>query len=226
MGDTTSDLLVPAFFVTMLLGTGLLAWWFARKKDVTLQTFGLGLAGYTAGLAAWTLLVILKPEDLQPLVLAGAVPFLLAHFAFAKVAYKNIDFTKTSLLTLVVAGAIAATFAVRTFIYPSEPYFSSEGLLYFGLHPLSIALYIATMALTLLPAISVVADRFKNGTTRSVLQVGLTALFINAVILVSGGDDTLLLINGVAMSTALVALLLAAFSSGPKALASTASRRK
>lgn len=206
MEETTEAVLVPLFFLQMVIGTGILAWWFLKRKDKTLQTFGLGMAGYAAGLAAWSLLVITKPNDLQPLILAGAVPFLLAHLAYAKVAYKNIDFTKTSLLTLIVVGTIAATFIVRTFLYPSDPYFSEQGLLFFGLHPISVAFYIATISLTFLPAISVVASRLKKGTLKNVMQVGLTTLYINSIILVSGKDDTLLLINGVVMSLALLAV--------------------
>lgn len=217
MGDTTASLLVPFFFIQMAVGTGILAWWFLTRKEKTLKTFGLGMAGYSAGLTAWALLVLTKPEDLKPLILVGAVPFLLAHFAYAKVAYKNINFAKTSFLTLVVAGTIAATFIVRTFLYPSEPYFSDDGLLFFGLHPVSIAFYIATISLTFLPAIAVVGNILKKGTLKSVMQVGLTTLYINSVILVSSQSDTLLLINGYVMSIALLAVWLTAVSSRSKA---------
>lgn len=213
MTETTSNLLVPLYFVHAALGTAILAWWFLSRKDKALRTFGLGLAGYGLGLAAWTILVITKPEDLKPLVLLGAIPFLLAHFAYAKVAYKNINFAKTSFLTLVVAGTIAATFIVRTFLYPSEAYFSEEGLLFFGLHPVSSAFYIATIGLTFLPAITVVGNILKKSMLRNVMQAGLTILFINAVILVSSQSDTLLLINGYVMSAALLALWLTALTS-------------
>lgn len=216
MGDTTETLLVPAFFLQMVLGTAILSWWLLKRKDKTVKTFGLGMAGYSLGLAAWSLLVLTKPDDLQPLILAGAIPFLLAHLAYAKVAYKNLDFTKTSALTLVVLGAIAGTFIVRTFLYPSDPYFSDEGLLFFGLHPLSVAFYITTISLTFLPAISVLASRFKKGNLKTVMHVGLTTLYINSIILVSGKDDALLLINGVVMSIALLAVWVAALTTPSK----------
>ena len=216
MRDTTATLLVPAYFIQIVVGTALLAWWFLSRKDKVVKTFGLGMAGFSLGTAAWTLLVLTKPDDLQFLILAGAVPFLLAHFAYAKVAYKNLDFTKTSLLSLIVAGTIAGTFIFRTFLYPSEPYFSSEGLLFFGLHPLSIAFYIATMSLTFLPAISVATDHIKKGSLRTVMKVGLTTLFINSIILVSGNDDTLLLINGVIMTVALFVLWVKALTTPAK----------
>jgi hypothetical protein len=49
-----------------------------------------------------------------------------------------------------------------------------------------------------------------------VLQAGLTILYINAIILVSGKDDTLLLINGVVMSVALLATWVKAVSTPVK----------
>jgi len=212
MSDITETILVPLFFLQVVLGTALLSWWFLRQKDRVLKTFGLGMAGYAVGLAAWTLLVLIKPDDLQPLILAGAAPFLLAHFAYAKVAYKNINFTKTSFLTLLVGGTIAGTFIVRTFLYPSAAYFSEQGLLFFGLHPVSIAFYIATISLTFLPAISVVSSHIQKPRLKNIMQVGLTTLFINSIILVSGDDETLLLINGVVMTVALLALWVSAFT--------------
>lgn len=204
MTDLTATVSVPLFFLHATIGTAILSWWFFSKKDKTLKTFGLGLAGYAAGLAAWTLLVLTKPDDLKPLILLGAIPFLLAHFAYAKVAYKNINFAKTSLLTLVVAGTIAGTFIVRTFLYPSDPFFSEQGLLFFGLHPVAVAFYIATISMTFLPAISVIGAVLKKSPIRSVVQGSLTVLFINSVILVSGQDDLLLLINGIVMTVALL----------------------
>jgi hypothetical protein len=218
MGDTTATLLVPAYFLQVVIGITILAWWFLSRKDKTLRTFGLGLVGYALGTAAWTVLVLTKPDDLQPLILIGAVPFLLAHLAFAKVAYKNLNFTKTSVLSLVVIGTIIGTFAVRTFLYPSAPYFSEEGLLFFGLHPLSVAFYIATISLTFLPAISVVTAHLKKSPLRGVMHVGLTVLFINSIILVSGNNDTLLLINGIIMTVALLVLWVKTVTTPSKSL--------
>ena len=162
MSSLTDSILVPAYFVQVVVGTGILSWWFMNHKEKVLKTFGLGMLGYSLGLLAWTISVLIKPDNLKPYILIGAVPFLLAHFAYAKVAYKNINFAKTSMLTLLVAGTIAATFIVRTFLYPSEPYFSADGLLFFGLHPVSSAFYIATIALTFLPAIWVISDTLKK----------------------------------------------------------------
>jgi hypothetical protein len=131
---------------------------------------------------------------------------ILAGWFLKRVKSQNLDFTTTDLLLLIAEGTIVGSFIVRIFLYPSKPYFSNEGLLFFGLHPLSIAFYITTMSLTFLPSISIVTDHIKKGSLRTILKVGLTTLFINSIILVSGSDGTLLLINGVMMTIALLIL--------------------
>lgn len=206
MEDIMTTVLVPLFFIHAAVGISILAWWFLRRRDKNLKSFGLGLAGYATGFAVWAVVAITKPDDLRPLILLGAVPFLLSHFAYAKVAYKNIDFTKTSMLTLLVGGTIAATFIVRTFLYPSEAYFSQEGLLFFGLHAVSIAFYIATLTLTFLPAISIVGSLLKKTGLAVKMQAGLTVLFINGLIIVSSHDELLLTINGYVFGATLLFL--------------------
>lgn len=216
MEDTTSTLLVPLFFIHATLGTAILAWWFLSKKQQTLKDFGWGMAGYAAGLAAWTLVVLTKPDDLKPLILLGVVPFLLAHVAFAKAASVKLP-TKSSTLMTVTLALLAATFIARTYFFKSEPYFSDQGLLYFGLKSVPVALYIATISVSFLPAIRAVAADIKQASVKSVMGVGLTVLYVNAIILVSAKDDTLLLINGVVLSLALLMLWVKALGSPVKA---------
>ena len=216
MDDITATFLVPAYFLQVAIGTAILAWWFLSRKNVALKTFGWGMAGYAAGLTAWTALILIKPDNLQPLVVIGAVPFLLAHFAYAKVAYKNLAFSRISPISFLVIGIIAATFIVRTFLYPSEAYFSDDGLFFFGLHPVAMAFYIATISLTFLPAISAVVGHLKQKLLKGVMRVGLTVLYINALILVSSNEGTLLVINGVVMTAALLMLWLKAVTTPSK----------
>lgn len=215
MGDLTSSALVPIFFIHATLGTAILAWWFKSKKEQTLRAFGWGMMGYSLGLAAWTAVVLVKPTDLKPLILAGVVPFLLAHTAYAKAASAKLSTKSSTLMTLTLV-LLAATFVARTFFYPSEPYFSN-GLLFFGLQPIPVALYIATISVSFLPAIRAVVADMKQASVKSVMGVGLTILYVNAIILVSAKDNTLLLINGVVLSVALLALWVKALGARAKA---------
>jgi hypothetical protein len=210
--STSSNLFVSLFFIHGTLATAILAWYFLTKKQAVLKDFGWGMLGYSLGLAAWSILVLTKPEDLKPLVLLGVIPFLLAHVAFAKAASVKLP-TKSSTLMTVTLLLLGATFVARTFFYPSEPYFSDRGLLFFGLQSVPVALYIATISVSFLPAIRAVAAEVKDKAMKPILSVGLTTLYVNSIILVSAKDDTLLLINGVVMGTALLVLWVKALGS-------------
>lgn len=216
--DTSSNIFVSLFFIHGALGTAILAWWFLSKKQQVLKDFGWGMAGYAAGLTAWTVLVLTKPADLQPLILLGVIPFLLASVAYAKAASAKLP-AKSSTLMTVTFILLAATFIARTFFYPSDPYFSEKGLLFFGLQSVPVALYIATISVSFLPAIRAVTAEIKDKAMKSVAGVALTTLYVNSIILVSAKDDTLLLINGVVMTVALLALWTKALGSltSPKA---------
>jgi hypothetical protein len=160
--------------------------------------------------------VLMKPADLKPMVLLGVVPFLLAHVAYAKAASGKGP-AKGSLLMTLTLLLIAATFVARTFFYPSEPYFSSNGLLFFGLAPVAVALYIATISVSFLPAIGAVVGALKDKALKAVLGAGLTILYVTAIVLVSAKDDTLLVINGVVMSVALLTLWVSVLTTRAKA---------
>jgi len=216
MDNTTSNLFVPLFFILATLGTAILSWWFITKKPATLKYFGWGMLGYTLGLAVWTLVVLSKPTNLKPLILVGVIPFLLAHIAYAKSASAKYPKMANTIMTLTLV-LLVATFVARTFFYPSEPYFSDKGLLFFGLQSVPVALYTATISVSFLPAIRAVAADIKQAALKSTMGVGLTVLYVNAIILVSAKDNTLLLINGVVLSLALLALWVKALTSPSKA---------
>jgi hypothetical protein len=205
MESTTSHLLVSLFFIHATFGTAVLAWKFLSNKKITLRYFGWGMLGYALALALWTLAVIIKPADLRPLIFVGVVPFLLAHIAYAKAASVKWPNMANAIMGLTVVLLIA-TFIARTFFFKSDPYISSKGLLYFGLKPVPIALYIATISVSFLPAINAVTSIIKGVPIKSIMSIGLMTLYVNAIILVSSQNSTLLLINGAVISLALLVL--------------------
>ncbi len=203
MSSFTASFLVPLYFVHLVFGFSILVWWFVSKKEQPLKYFGWGMLGYTLGVAAWTVLVITKPADLRPLILVGVVPFLLAHLAFAKsvaIEYKNNWIIYLTVLLIIVS------FIARTFFYPSKPYFSDYGSFYFGLMSIPVALYIATISVSLLPAIRVVSNVIEQTPMKTVMGVGLTILYINSILQITAKDVTLLYINGVVASLTLLVL--------------------
>src|SRR3989338_3438220 len=100
MDNLMSTFIVPAYFLHGAIGLGVLAWWFLTRNNSTLKMFGKGLLGYALGMAAWALLVIVRPSDLKPLILIGVIPFALAHLAYAKVGYKDLSSDKSRLMVL------------------------------------------------------------------------------------------------------------------------------
>jgi hypothetical protein len=214
--NTSPNLAVSLFFLQATFGTAVLAWWFSTKKQATLKYFGWGMAGYAAGLAVWTLAAITRPADLKPLILLGVIPFLLAHIAYAKAASTKFPKMAGTIMPLTLL-LLAATFLARTVFYPSEPYFSDKGLLFFGLQSIPVALYIATISVSFLPATRAVVADIKQAALKSAMGIGLTVLYVNSIILVSAKDNTLLVINGVVLSAALLVLWLKALGSPTKA---------
>lgn len=214
MQSFVQNVLVPLFFLHAAFGTLVLAWWFSKRSKQVSKDFGMGMLGYGLGILVWAAVVIIKPSDIRPMVLLGVVPFLLAHLAYARAASNKLPFKGTTLVSITTV-LVVATFLARTFFYPSQPYFSSNGLLFFGLMPVPVALYIATISVSFLPAIGAVVDDLKKAAVKSVMSIGLMVLYINALVLVSAKDDTLLLINGLVMSLALLVLWVKALSSPP-----------
>lgn len=206
MEDFVEFFLVPAFFVHTVATVALLAWWFIRKSEAqaVFRYFGWGLTGYSLAFVAWTLVVLLKPDDLAPGILVGVVPFLLGNLGFARAAGRNPEAGGMSPLMILTLVLIAATFISRTFWYESEPYFSDEGLLYFGLQPIPVAFYIATIAVSFLPAIWRVVPAFTDQRLRLIMGVSFNTFFINAIILVSAAEHALLMVNGFVLSAAAI----------------------
>lgn len=206
MEDFVESFLVPTFFVHTAAAVWLLAWWFVRngKTQASLRYFGWGLAGYGVALVAWTLVVIIKPDNLAPGILVGVVPFMLGNIGFAKAAGRAPEAASIDRLTILTLVLIVATFVSRTFLYESEPHISDEGLLYFGLQPIPVALYIATIAVSFLPAIWRVVAQFTDQRLRLIMSISFNTFFINAIILVSAAEHSLLMINGAVLSAAAI----------------------
>jgi hypothetical protein len=199
---------VSLYFIHLTIGTAILARYFLSYKEQTIHRFGWGLVGYTLGILFWTIAVAAKPTDLKPLILSGVTPFLLAHLAFAKVV------SKKNYLTAITLSLIVVTIIARTLIFPSEPYFSDQGLLFFGLNSVVSALYITTLSVSFLPAILAVTSKMKNTKTRTIMRIGFITLFINSVILVSSHDDLLLILNGFIMTITFGILWITALKNG------------
>lgn len=209
MNTIAGDVLVPAFFVSGTLAMFYLAWRFMAQKAPVYRSFGKGLLLYGLAFAVWSALVISKPASLEPYTTIGAVPFVLAHLFYLQAAADKLSVSKKSTVYLLAAAYVAVLFVLRTVVYRSEPSFSANGLFYFNAKPVVIAMYIGAFSASLLPAVSVMATRIKDETTRILIRTGFTTLALCAVVLVTSLDDSLQVINGWVMTSAFILVILA-----------------
>jgi hypothetical protein len=207
-----SSYLVPFYFIHITFGLAVLAWWFsANKKNAVLKWFGAGFIGYAIAVGIWTAVIITQPMDLEPYILLGAIPFLLAHLAFAWSVRKQSKSMLVWYLTLIL---VVATLVARI-IYPSTPYFSQQGYFFFGLQPIPLALYIATISVSLLPAIRAAVSQIKNKPMAQVMNVGLMMAYIAIIVQITAMDDIVRLLNGMVASVALLVMWVKCFMVRP-----------
>ncbi len=207
MGNLVGDYFVPLFFV---MGTGamwFLAYKFLLAKDATYRHFGAGLGLYGLAFAIWTVLVFTKPENLEVLTTLGVIPFALAHLFFLMSSTESLKAKNRSLIIMSGVVYLAALFLLRTFVYPSHPGFSENGLFYFNAQPPVVAFYIGAFAASLVPAIYSVSQKMKDETLKYVTQIGFTIAAIGGIVLVTSLDDNLQTINGWVMGFTYAVLL-------------------
>lgn len=211
MGNAVGEYFVPLFFV---VGTGVLwylAYRFLSTKSAVFRHFGTGLGLYGLAFAIWSLAVFTKPVNLDPITTLGVIPFAVAHLFFLMASTEKLKASNRSAVLFGGVAYLAALFLLRTFIYPSEPGFSENGLFYFNAQPPVIALYIGAFAASLLPAIYAVSQKMKDDVLKYVTHIGFTIAAIGGIVLVTSVDDNLQTINGWVMGLT-YAVILAVFS--------------
>ncbi len=189
------NLLVLLFFLQNIIVTTLLGYKFFSKKDPIFKNFGIALFLNAAAFAIWSYAIVTKSSDLNFLVTAGAVPFITSLvFLLLSGAQKVSEATRKNL----VVGAVivgAGLFALRTFVYPSAPSISEEGLFFFNLHPIVQMLYALGLGFTAIPAISFVAAKFK-GKYAAAIRYGFLLEVIGGILLMTTSNTLMLYVLG------------------------------
>lgn len=187
---------VALFFLHTTLATFLLGFKFRSRADQVFKNFGLALILNGFAFVVWSVAVLMKPDNLEAWVTVGVIFFAAALVYFLAAGTQHVDpATRQSIMIAGVVGAVILFF-LRTFVYPSQPGFSPEGLFFFNPHPIVQALYIFGISLTALPAINALASKFGKIHYAHLVQYGFTALVVGSVILVSSVNTTLLYLNG------------------------------
>lgn len=186
---------VVLFFLHTVLATLLLGLKFARRSDAVFKFFGLALLLDAAAFAAWSFGVIV-PENLLASVTVGAVCFLVSLVFFFRASLQDAPATTRFLLTILGVVAVCGIFYVgRYYMDPADAYISPEGLLFFNLGPLVQMLYIFGLALAALPAVDLVASKFRSPYA-ALVRYGFIAEVVGGIILITSKDVQVLYISG------------------------------
>lgn len=196
---------VLLFFLHNILATALLGYKFVRSKDPVFKNFGIALLLDSAAFAVWSAAVVLNPVNLDQFVTVGAA-FFIASLVFLLVTgtQKISASTRGLLVILGVIGGVALFFA-RTFLYPSAPAFSPEGLFFFHLQPIITMIYIFGLTLTALPAVDAVASKFEHSYA-ALVRYGFIVEIAGGIVLITTVDTQVLYIIGWLMGAAYLAL--------------------
>ena len=195
------------FFILGTLAFAFLAFRFVSGNGYGFRMFGIGLGLLAVAFAVWSVIVGTKPADLTLLTTMGVIPFATANVFF--VAAGTSDFgakARTTLITIATV-VIAALFVIRTFINPSKPSLSENGLFYFNADPLAILLYVIVFAGALMPAVHIVSYHVENARTAIFTRLFFNVVTLAAVVLLVSKDDELQVLNGYVLLAGLIGLV-------------------
>ncbi len=185
--------LVLAFFLHNVLATFLLGMKFARRDDRVFKFFGFALLLDAVAFAIWSFGII-RPENLLTSVTLGAVCFLASLVFFLHASVQNAQSNTRWLLTVLGVVAVLGIFFIGH-ADPATAYISSEGFFFFNLSPLIQMLYIFGLTLAAIPAIDLVASKFKSSFAMLV-RYGFIAEVAAGIVLITSKDTNALFITG------------------------------
>lgn len=199
------NLLVIFFFLHNVLATAYLGGKFVSRNDNVLKNFGIALLLNCAAFAIWSFAVLTKPENLSIYITYGVVFFISALVFLLNTGIQNLK--SDTRLKILLAGALLALvlFYLRTFAYPSNASFSTEGFFFFNIHPLMQMFYIFGLIITSLPAIYAVASKFKSYYA-SLIRLFFPIEVIGGIILITTTDSQVLYLTGWIMGISYFAL--------------------
>lgn len=188
--------LVVIFFLHNVVATLLLGSKFIGRRDLVFKKFGAGLILNSIAFAIWSIAVITVPQNLEFYITIGTVFFIASLVFYLDAGNSGLKQSKRNLLLLM--GTIAAffIFILRTFVYPSNPGFSSEGLFFFNPQPIVQLIYIFGLTLTALPAIDALADKFGHSAYSYLVRYGFIAEVMGGLMLIISADTIVLYITG------------------------------
>lgn len=199
------NILVVLFFLHNVLATAYLGSKFYSNKDKILKSFGTALLLNCIAFAIWSYAVVTRPDNIQTYVTVGVIFFIGALLFFLNTGTQNL---KPKLRQYVLVGGLLIAlflFIIRTFIYPADPYFSSEGFFFFNIQPIAQMIYIFALLISLIVAVTAVASRFR-GYYGNLLRFCFLIEVAGGIALITTKDAQVLYLTGWIMGIAYSAL--------------------
>ena len=197
---------VVVFFLHNVAATFLLGMKFRSRRDPVFKDFGSALILNGVAYTIWSAAVILRPDNLKPLVTLGVLFFLASLVFFLSAGIRKTGTLKQGPVLWTGLVVALVLFLVRTYVYPSEPGFSQEGLFFFHAHPVAQLIYIFGLALTALRGIDALASKFTDPFYARLVRYGFTIQVMGGIILLTSTDTLALYIDGWIIGTVYFAL--------------------
>ena len=187
---------VLLFFLHTVVATFLLGGKFVmRRDDRVFKFFGIALLLDAVAFLAWSFGLI-QPASLLICVTLGAIAFLVSMvFLFYVSFHKVQEVTTRWVLMALGILAVCGVFYIGRYMDPADAYISQEGLFFFNLGPLVQMLYIFVLALAALPAIDLLASKFKAPYS-TLVRYGFIAEVVGGIMLITSKDIQVLYISG------------------------------
>lgn len=207
MLNSAANLNVVLFFA---LGSGifaLLGFKFWMIKVNPFKNFGIGLAMIGLAFLGWGAIVAMRPEDLANMMALAILPFVLGFIFLVRAATFNWKKSNQMLILIIALVFLAVLFALRTWVYPSEPGFSENGLLYFHANNLVLLMYVLAFAGAFMPALHVVTTRIKIWRQAALGRIFFNLIVLGGVILMVSMDDEMQTLNSLILGAGFIGLL-------------------
>lgn len=207
MLSSEANLNVVLFF---LLGSGifaLLGFKFYALKVNPFKDFGIGIALFGLSFMGFAAVVATHPADLGLMMSLSVLPFVAGFIALVSSATFNWQKNTRTMMLGIAIAFLVTLFALRTWVYPSDPGFSENGLVSFHAQPPVLLLYILAFAGGLMTALHVVTSRITQWRQAALTRIFFNLIILGGVILLTSADDNLQYLNSALLTTGFLGLL-------------------
>ena len=201
-----ANLNVVLFF---LLGSGIFAFLgfkFYALKVNPFKDFGIGLSLFGLSFLGFAAVVATHPAELGLMMSLSVLPFVAGFIALVSSATFNWQKNTRTLMMTIAIAFLVTLFALRTWVYPSSPGFSENGLVSFNAQPPVLILYILAFAGGLMTAIQVVTTRITLWRQAALTRIFFNLIVLGGVILLTSADDQMQYLNSALLTTGFLGL--------------------